>query len=96
MQRLNAWATKYRCEFIDNGGFSGNGIFSGDGYFGNVIDMQGTGDPGMYEALSDTDDILDNPIKGTQAKLKVYAEENFVTKTFLLLEDMEVKCLSMR
>lgn len=88
-----AWATKYRCEFIDNGGLVWKWDFQWDGYSGDVIDMQGTGDPGMYEALSDTDDILDNPIKGTQVKLKVYAEENLDYEDFFTVKDMEVKCL---
>lgn len=88
-----AWATKYRCEFIDNGGLVWKWDFQWDGYSGDVIDMQGTDDPGMYEALSDSDDIFDNPIKGTQVKLKVYAEENLDYEDFFTVEDMEVKCL---
>ena len=87
MQRLGQ---RNRCEFIDNGGLVWKWDFQWDGYSGDVIDMQGTGDPGMYEALSE---MIYNKIKGTQAKLKVYAEENFDYEDFFTVEDMEVKCL---
>jgi len=87
-----AWGTKYRCEYYDVKGLSWKWDFELDGYSSTITAMKASGSPASYECLSDGDDILDNPVRGTKATLRVMASSLFQYSEFYTMSDLQMRC----
>jgi hypothetical protein len=87
-----AFSTKYRCEFVDIKNLLWRWDFELDPFVGDVTTMQASGDPGIYEPLSDADDVLKNPVRGTKATLRVKSMSMFQYLEFFTMTDMKMRC----
>jgi hypothetical protein len=87
-----AWGVKYRCEFFDIQGLEWRWDFELDPFVGDITMMQASGDPGTYEPLSDADDVLKNPVRGTKATLRVKSISMFQYLEFFTMTDMKMRC----
>jgi hypothetical protein len=70
--------TKYRTEFTDILGLDWQvDIEEYAAVSGTITPMKATGDPLNIEYFSDSDELLDNPIKGSTSKISVYSDTDF-------------------
>jgi hypothetical protein len=87
-----AFSPKYRSEFYDTHGLEWRWDFELDPFVGDPTLMQASGDPGTYEPLSDVDDVLKNPVRGTKATLRVKSMSMFQYLEFFTMTDMKMRC----
>lgn len=72
-----AWAVKYRGEFYDLKGLYWRIDVEEDGYGGAIGEMKMGGNALQIEHMAGGDDLLLNPIKGSQATFNIISETNF-------------------
>lgn len=86
-----AWYTKYRCEWTDlnKGSFKVDIEDTVDP--GSIITLLADGDPFTSEHLSPSDDIHQNPIKGSIFSLKVKCSTDFTLQTLYAVQDQQFR-----
>jgi hypothetical protein len=85
-----AFDTKYYCEWKDIHNLTWRADIEKDGSF-TATSMQATGNPLTIEYLSSTDDIHQDPVKGSMANLNIYADNNFQWSEFYAVQDREYR-----
>lgn len=86
-----SYVTKYRALWTDILGVDWKIDIEQDGYTTPIYDMQCTNDPLRIEYLSSTDDIHQDPIKGSRADLHIYSDTNFQYAEFYSVDDQEYR-----
>lgn len=84
-----AWDTKYRCEWTDILNLDWKVDIEDETAASTITTMQTTGDPMSIEFMAGSDDLFDNPIKGSRADLRVYSTTNFQYINLIAVEDMQ-------
>lgn len=72
-----AWAVKYRGEFYDLKGLYWRIDIEEDNYASSIGEMKMGGQPLTIEHMAGGDDLLFNPIKGSQATFNIISDTNF-------------------
>lgn len=84
-----AWDTKYRCEWTDILNLDWKVDFEDETAASTIATMQAAGDPLSIEFMAGSDDLFDNPIKGSRADLRVESSTNFQYVSLYATEDMQ-------
>ena len=87
-----AWAVKYRGEFYDLKGLYWRIEIEEDAFAGAITEMKMGGSPLTIEHMAGGDDLLLNPIKGSQAIFTVISETSFQWVGLYSSENLKYRC----
>jgi hypothetical protein len=82
---------KYRCEFSDIANLAWKWDFEVEGWGGSITAMQAAGDPMTYDCLAGSDDLYEDPVRGTIATLRVIATSLGQWDVFSTVNPLEVR-----
>lgn len=72
-----AWDTKYRLEIADRLGVVWRVDIEDETAASTITTLKGTGDPLNFNFLAGSEDMFDNPVRGTSVEIGIYAETDF-------------------
>jgi hypothetical protein len=82
---------KYRAEWTDILGLDWKVDLSDVNYNGSITTLQATGNPLVIEYLSSSQELLEGPIRGSRADLKVYSDADFTLIDLYTVQDQQYK-----
>lgn len=86
-----ALATKFRSEFKDILQLAWKTDFEVEGFGGSITDMEPTDSPLSFEFLASTDDLHQDPIRGTKVNFGIYSQTNFQFIEFADADDLGIR-----